>query len=28
MVAGRRETKRVVLPPELVIRGSTDPHRP
>jgi LacI family transcriptional regulator len=28
MVAGRRETKRVVLPPELVVRGSTDPQRP
>jgi LacI family transcriptional regulator len=27
MVAGRREPKRVVLPPELIIRGSTDPKR-
>jgi LacI family transcriptional regulator len=27
MVAGVRETKRVVLPPELVVRGSTDPSR-
>ncbi len=27
MVAGRHETKRVVLPPELIIRGSTDHRR-
>jgi LacI family transcriptional regulator len=27
MVAGVHETRRVVLPPELVIRGSTDPSR-
>jgi len=27
MVAGRREPKRVVLPPELIVRGSTDPAR-
>jgi LacI family transcriptional regulator len=27
MVAGVHEPKRVVLPPELVIRGSTDPSR-
>jgi LacI family transcriptional regulator len=27
MVVGRREAKRVVLPPELIIRGSTDPKR-
>jgi LacI family transcriptional regulator len=27
MVAGRHEPKRVVLPPELIVRGSTDPTR-
>jgi LacI family transcriptional regulator len=27
MVVGRREAKRVLLPPELIIRGSTDPKR-
>jgi LacI family transcriptional regulator len=27
IVAGRREPKRVVLPPELIVRGSTDPSR-
>jgi DNA-binding LacI/PurR family transcriptional regulator len=27
VVAGAREAKRVVLPPELIIRGSTDPTR-
>jgi DNA-binding LacI/PurR family transcriptional regulator len=25
MVAGRHEPKRMVLPPELIVRGSTDP---
>ena len=27
MDSGHREARRVVLPPDLVIRGSTDPHR-
>jgi LacI family transcriptional regulator len=27
MESGRRETRRVVLPPDLVVRGSTDPDR-
>jgi LacI family transcriptional regulator len=27
MESGRREARRVVLPPDLVVRGSTDPHR-
>jgi DNA-binding LacI/PurR family transcriptional regulator len=27
MVAGRDVPKRVILPPELIVRGSTDPKR-